>query len=109
MINMISPGEVMLIVWAGLGLQIEKHNETTEYLEIYISVPETSYHTNAHKEQMAGAVLAKRFKTVMNDMGLKKLIVKSRIRKGDNWTPEKAKNAEEQMKHDIYGNVMNWM
>jgi len=106
---MVSLGEVMLITWAGLGLEIEKHNETPEYLEIYISVPETSYHTNVNKEQMAGMVLAKRFKTAMNDMGLKKLIVKSRIRKGDNWTKEKAKHAEEQMKHEIYGNVMNWM
>lgn len=106
---MINPGEVMLITWAGFGLQIEKSNETQERLEIYISVPETSYHLNANQEQMAGVVLAKRFKAVMNDMGIKKLVVKSRIRKGDHWTPEKAKNAEEQMKHNIYGNVMNWM
>lgn len=106
---MINPGEVMLITWASLGLRIEKSNETPEHLEIYISVPETSYHLNINKEQMAGMTLAKRFKTVMNDMGIKKLVVKSRIRKGDNWTKEKAKAAEEQMKYEIYGNTMKWM
>ena len=102
-------GEAMLISWAGFGLRIEKHNETPEYLEIYISVPETSYHLNVHKEQMTGMTLAKRFKTAMNDMGIKKLVVKSRTRKGDNWTEEKAKAAEEQMKYEIYGNVMKWV
>lgn len=96
-------GEAMMITWAGFGLRIEKTQESTESLVIYISVPEHSYHKNAKGEEMSGMTLAKRFKTTMTDMGIKRLTVKSRIRAGENWTKENSEAAELEMRKTIYG------
>lgn len=96
-------GEAMMITWAWYGLRIEKENESVNSLEIYISVPERSYHLDVHNEEMAGIYLARRFKTALLDMGVKRLTVKSRVRKGEQWTETMAKDAEKQMKQAIYG------
>ena len=93
----------MLIVFAEQGLTIENVKEEPESLTIYISVPEDGYHTNVHGEIMAGKVLARRFKEIMLDMGVKRLTVKSRIRIGDIWTAEKSKDAALKMKKTLYG------
>ena len=92
-----------MIVWAEQGLTIENIIEEPENLTIYISVPEDGYNQNVHGEIMAGKVLAKRFKEVMIDMGVKRLTVKSRIRKGDIWTEQKSKDAELKMRKTLYG------
>lgn len=96
-------GSVMMIVWAGLGLQIENTKENIESLEIWISVPEHSHHKNAKGEEMAGMNLAKRFKTTLVEMGVKRLTVKARIRAGEYWTEEMSQVAELEMQKTIYG------
>lgn len=96
-------GEAMMISWAGYGIRIERQNETFDALEIYISVPEHSFHLNAYQEEMAGKLLAKRFKEVIQDMGIKRLIVRFRIRQGEYWTKEMADTAELDMRKSIYG------
>ena len=93
----------MLIVFAEQGLAIESVREEPESLTIYISVPEDGYHENVHGEIMAGKVLARRFKEIMLDMGVKRLTVKARIRSGDIWTEEKSKSAALEMRKMIYG------
>ena len=93
----------MLIVFAEQGLIIESVKEEPESLTIYISVPEDGYHADVHGEIMAGKVLARRFKEIMFDMGVKRLTVKSKIRKGDIWTEEKAKAAELKMRKQLFG------
>ena len=96
-------GEAVTIAWAGFGIKIENVEETTESLTIYISVPETSDHRDAHGNMMAGAHLAKRFKETMVESGVKHLTVKFRIRTGDNWTDAKRSAAEIEMTKAIYG------
>lgn len=81
-----SLGNIFMIEWAGLGLQIENTIETQESLTVYVSVPETSYRLDVNNEQMAGLKLAKRFKEVMTDMGVKRLTVKYKIRYNEHWT-----------------------
>lgn len=96
-------GEVMMITWAWFGLRIERVNESTDELELYISVPEHSDHMDAKRQEMSGSHLAKRFKTALTDMGVKRLTVKSRTRKGEHWTESMAKEAEKHMRQTIYG------
>ena len=43
---------IQYIVWRELGLAIEKKKESIEGLEVYISVPEDSYKTNARGEKI---------------------------------------------------------
>ena len=93
----------MMIVWAEQGLTIDNVKEEPESLTIYISVPEDGYQANVHGEIMSGKVLARRFKEVMLDMGVKRLTVKSRIRKGDIWTEKKSKDAALKMRKMLYG------
>ena len=52
---------------------------------------------------MSGMTLAKRFKTTMTEMGIKRLTVKSRIRTGESWTKEMSDAAELEMRKTIYG------
>jgi len=96
-------GEGMMLALASLGLRIEKTQENIEDLVVYISVPERSYHKNEKGEEMSGMSLAKRFKTTMTKIGIKRLTVKSRIRIGENWTKEMAEAAELEMRKTIYG------
>lgn len=70
-------GEAVMITWAEYGLKIENTSETTESLVIYVSVPEHSCKRNAKGSEMAAMDLAKRFKTVMTEMGVKRLTVKA--------------------------------
>lgn len=92
-----------IVVWAGLGVVIEKLQESTESLMVYISVPERSYHRDAKDEEMSGMHLAKRFSDVLKEMGLKHILVKARIRKGESWTEAMCNNAERKMKKEVYG------
>lgn len=96
-------GSAILITWAGFGIKIEKENETQDMLEIYISVPERSFHRNVDGDEMSGMTLAKRFKVTLTEMGVKRLIVKSRIRRGEVWTKELADEAELNMKKRLFG------
>lgn len=66
-------GNAMAITWAGFGLRIEKTTETQDMLEVYISVPESSFHRNVDGDEMSGVTLAKRFKTTLTEMGVKRL------------------------------------
>ncbi len=61
---------------------VEREKESIDGLEVYISVPEDSYKTNAHGEKMCGMFLAKRFKQVLVEMGVKRLTVRARVRAG---------------------------
>ena len=96
-------GEAMMITLAGFGLKIENQIETPEKFEVYISVPEHSFVRNADQEEMAGMILAKRYKQVMRSIGMSQLVVKSRVRHGEYWTKDMANEAETNMKTMLYG------
>lgn len=96
-------GEAMMLTWAKMGLKIENQIETQESLTIYISVPEFSDERNVRNEEMCGMRLAKRYKEMLIDMGIKRLTVKAKIRFGEHWTKEMGKDAELNMRKMIYG------
>lgn len=95
-------GEAVYIVWASFGVEIEKINESVDSLEIFISVPKSSYQNDAHGNEMAGDYLAKRFKDTMKDMGVKRLTVKYRVR-NEHWTEQMYKDAIVKARQTIYG------
>ena len=95
-------GEGLMIAWASFGIEIENTEETVDKLTVYISVPEFSYDTKGDGVEMAGMVLAKSFKRTLTDMGIKRLVVKARIRAGEIWTKEMAETAKIKMKQTIY-------
>ena len=94
---------IQYVVWREFGLAIEREKESIDGLEVYISVPEDSYKVNAHGEKMCGMFLAKRFKQVLVEMGIKRLTVRARVRAGDEWTPEKAEQANIQARQEMFG------
>jgi len=95
--------EAMMMTLAKMGLKIENETETQESLTIYISVPEFSDERNIHNEEMSGMRLAKRYKEMLIDMGIKRLTVKARIRSGEHWTKEMGKDAELNIRKMLYG------
>lgn len=58
---------------------------------------------NAHGEQMSGMRLSKRLREVMEDMGIKRLTVKAKVRTGDHWTKEKHDAADLEMRKSLFG------
>ena len=46
-------GEAIYIVWMSFGVVIEKINESVDSLEIFISVPKSSYRNDVHGNEMA--------------------------------------------------------
>lgn len=94
---------IQYIVWREFGLIIEKEKESVDGLEVYISVPEDTYKTDAYGEKMCGIFLAKRFKQSLVDAGVKRLTVRARVRAGDEWTPEKAKQANIKARQEMFG------
>lgn len=95
-------GEAVYIVWASFGVVIEKINESVDTLEIFISVPKSSYHYDVHGKEMAGDVLAKRFKDKMKGMGVKRLTVRYRVR-DEYFTEQNSRDAEVKARQTIYG------
>lgn len=95
-------GEVVYIVWASFGVQIEKVNESVDSLEIFISVPKSSYQNDVHGKEMARDLLAKRFKDKMTGMGVKRLTVRYRVR-DEYWTEQMCKDADIRARQMIYG------
>lgn len=96
-------GEAMMMSMAKMGLRIENKTETQESITIYVSVPEFSDERNIRNEEMAGMRLAKRYKEMLIDMGIKRLTVKAKIRSGEHWTKEMGKEAELNMRKMLYG------
>ena len=96
-------GEAMMMTWAKMGLKIENQIETQESLTIYISVPEFSDERNVYGEEMSGMRLAKRYKEMLIDIGIKRLTVKAKIRFGEHWTEEMGHDAELKMRKMLYG------
>lgn len=96
-------GEAMMMSMAKMGLRIENETETQESITIYVSVPEFSDERNIRNEEMAGMRLAKRYKEMLIDMGIKRLTVKAKIRSGEHWTKEVGKEAELNMRKMLYG------
>ena len=96
-------GEAMMMTWAKMGLKIENQIETQESLTIYISVPEFSDERNVYGEEMSGMRLAKRYKEMLIDMGVKRLTVKAKIRPGEHWTKEMGQDAELKVRKMLYG------
>lgn len=94
--------EAMMMAWAKMGLKIENQIETQESLTIYISVPEFSDERNVRNEEMSGMRLAKRYKEMLIDMGVKRLTIKAKIRSGEHWTKEMGKEAELNMRKMLY-------
>lgn len=94
-------GKAMLLAWAELGIRVEKHNETSGNPELYISVPEHSYRSDATNNEMAGMYLAKTIKRSFVEMGAKDVILKAKIRKGEHWTKEMAEAAYAEMENAI--------
>ena len=95
-------GEAVYIVWASFGVEIEKINESVDNLEIFISVPKSSYRNDVHSNEMAGDYLAKRFKDTMKDIGVKRLTVRYRVR-NEHWAEQMYKDAIVKAKQTIYG------
>ena len=54
-------------------------------------------------EKMCGMFLTRRFKQVLVEMGIKRLTVRARVRTGDEWTPEKAEQANIKARQEIFG------
>lgn len=96
-------GEAMLITWYGFGLTIDKELESQEELLLYVSVPEKSYKYDVHNNEMSGDYLAKRFKEILTEMGVKRLKVKYRIRMGEYWTKDMGDSAMLMMKKKLFG------
>ena len=94
---------IQYIVWREFGLVIEREKESIQGLEVYISVPEDSYKINARGEKMCGMCLAKRFKQVLVEQGVKRLTVRARVRAGEEWTPEMAEQAKIKARQEIFG------
>lgn len=95
-------GEAVYIVWASFGVEIEKINESVDNLEIFISVPKSSYCNDVHSNAMAGDYLAQRFKDTMKDIGVKRLTVRYRVR-NEHWTEQMYKDAVVKARQTIYG------
>ena len=95
-------GEAAYIVWASLGVEIDKINEYVDNFEIFISVPKSSYRNDVHGNEMAGDYLAKRFKDTMKDIGVKRLTVRYRVR-NEHWTEQMYKDAIVKARQMIYG------
>lgn len=92
-------------VYIGLlsfGIKITKTVHTEKGDDIYISVPETSYHYNAKNEQMAGAVLAQRFKEMLKDFNIPFNNVLFKIRKGEHWTEADKEWTINEMKSSLF-------
>lgn len=96
-------GNVVMQVWTEKGVQIERVDESPALLQVWISVPEHSWCKAADGNEMAGDYLARRFKTVMTEMGVKRLLLRARTRVGDNWTKEKGEAAVDHFRRDLYG------
>lgn len=96
-------GEAMMMTQAKMGLKIENEVETQESLTIYISVPEFSDERNVHNEEMSGMRLARRYKEMLIDMGIKRLTIKAKIRSGEHWTKDMGKEAELKARKMLYG------
>ena len=94
---------IQYIVWREFGLVIEREKESIDGLEVYISVPEDSYKINARGEKMCGMCLAKRFKQVLVEQGVKRLTVRARVRVGEEWTPEMAEQANIKARQEMFG------
>lgn len=105
---MMNEGAIMVAVWKAYGLNLVKEVEDKENnrLILFIDVPETSDKLNAHGEQMAGDVLARRFKEVLTEQGLR-VQVRRRIIKGLHWTEEIGKSVmgKELTKQFPYQNI----
>ena len=92
----------VLLTWAQMGITLDKEVETDTSYTIYISVPEHSFERNVNGVEMAGTYLARRIKQTLTEMGVKNLVVKAKIRKGDTWTKEKAELAYNSKGREIY-------
>lgn len=92
----------MLLTWAQMGITLDKEVETDTSYTIYISVPEHSFEHDVDGVEMAGNHLARRIKQTLTEMGVKNLVVKAKIRKGDTWTKEKAGTAYNIKGREIY-------
>lgn len=95
-------GEAAYITWMSFGVKIEKVNESIDKLELFISVPKSSCKKDVNNNEMASDHLAKRFKNVLFEMGVKRLVVKYRVR-NEHWTEEMSKAAIVKSKQNIYG------
>lgn len=98
--NIPSIKELTLISWIGFGVQIlgQKENIT------YISVPRNSYNKTSEGEDLAGEALVKHYSDVMKDLGFEDLKIKFKIR-DEYWTPEKEKQAIQNIKKQLYGGL----
>ena len=102
MINMDNSmlSKAMLITWAGLGIEIDRLDDSPDGIICYISVPRSTTHLNAYSEQMAGQHLAKRFKQALTEMGIKFSVCKFKVREED-WDDNKKYIAEEAVKKQL--------
>ena len=95
-------GKAMLIVWAGLGVEIERAEpiEGSGGILCYFSVPKSSFKCDAHSIEMSGKHLASKFKHTLEEMGIKFDDCQYRIR-NENWTEADRERAEKVMKNGL--------
>lgn len=94
--------EITLLTWASFGIVVDKVSESDTELKVYISVPEHSENKDIHGNEMAGTHLAQRAKTTLTEMGVKNLIVLSRIIKGLYWTKDMGNAAKNKIGKQLY-------
>ena len=92
----------LMIVWAGLGIEIEDAGPAGNSDAIYchFSVPKSSFHLGANGKEMSGKHLASRFKTTLEEMGLEFSDIRYRIRE-EHWTEDDGKCAEDAMRENL--------
>lgn len=96
--NMIAKS--MLIVFAEMGVQIDKFDNTDEGIILLFTVPKSSYRKGANDVEMADEHLAKRVKKAFKGMGV--VFADCRYRTRDEvWTEEKAKLAKRAAYKDL--------
>lgn len=102
MFNYSAMSKTMMIVWAGLGVEIEDagpvHNSNAVYC--YFSVPKSSFHVDANGKEMSGKHLASRFKATLEEMGIEFSDIRYRIRE-EYWTEEDRERAEKVMRDGL--------
>jgi hypothetical protein len=93
-------GQAMLITYAGLGVQIDRFDNTDAGIILLFTVPKGSYHKDANNIEMSGKHLASRVKQTLQEMGVFFADCRCKIR-DEYWSEDKAKFAKKMAYKDI--------
>lgn len=91
---------INIISWIGFGVKTEQFINNI----IYITVPRFSYNKDISGQDLAGEILAQRYKEKINEESDQEIIVKMKIR-DEHWTPQKEEQAIKEIKKLLYGGL----